>query len=139
MSKSKRFIYRDSSIRPKNGRDISFTSEMLAIFQINYAARNTQTPEQRKRLCEIFGFMVKLANKYLPPKQRKIFYSVWIRSGGKMKEGILEYSRKTGENHITNYYNYYKAVKNLKIVISKIGYDKFIIDYIREEPLNNEN
>lgn len=132
MTRTKRFVYRDIGIRPKNSYELSFPTEMLAMFQIKHNALNTQSPECRRRVCEVFGFMIKLANKYLPPKQRKIFYSVWVRSGGKMKDGILEYSRKTGENYITNYYNYYKAVKNLKQVIAKVGYDQFIMEYIKE-------
>lgn len=139
MARSKRFTFRDTSIRPKYGCELTFPADMLAMFQLKRSATLTQTPDQRKRVCEIFGFMIKLANKYLPPKQRKIFYSVWVRSGGKMKEGILEYSRKTGENYITNYYNYYKAVKNLKNVMAKVGYDKFVIEYIKEGSMFHED
>lgn len=139
MTRTRRFVYRDNGIRPKNSYELAFPDEMLAMFQFKHAARNTQTPECRKRVCEVFGFMVKLANNYLPPKQRKIFYSVWVRSGGKMKDGILEYSRKTGENYITNYYNYYKAVKNLKQVITKVGFDKMMLDYIHDANIVEEN
>lgn len=133
MARTKKFVYRDIGIRPKNSYELSFPPDMLAMFQLKNDARNTETPEHRRRVCDVFGFMIKIAMKYLPPKQRKIFYSVWVRSGGKMKEGILEYSRKTGENYITNYYNYYKAVKNLKKVMTKIGFDKFIIEYLHED------
>ncbi len=131
MTRSRRFVYRDNGIRPKNSCELAFPPEMLAMFQL----KNTtvaQSPETRRRVCEVFGFMVKLANRYLPPKQRKIFYSVWVRSRGKMRDGILEYSRKTGEHHITNYCNYYKAVKHLRQVIVKVGFDKLILEYVRE-------
>jgi len=139
MTRTRKFVYRDIGIRPKNSCEISFLPEMMVAFQLKYKELNTQSPELRKRICEIFGFMIKLAMKYLPPKQRKLFYSVWVRSGGKMKDGILEYSRKTGENYITNYINYYKAVKNLKQVMTKIGYDRFAIEYIKEGSITHEN
>ena len=139
MTKQRKFVYHDFGISPRNSRELTFPNEMIAIFQLKNQASNTQTPEQRRRICAVFGFVIKLAMKYLPPKQRKIFYSVWVRSGGKMKEGILEYSRKTGENYITNYYNYYKAVKNLKKVITKVGYDKFIREYLTDAAMFHEN
>jgi hypothetical protein len=139
MTRTKKFVYRDMGVRPKNSYEMSFPSDMLALFQLKYKAQNPTDPEMRRRVCDIFGFMIKLAMKYLPPKQRKVFYSVWVRSGGKKKEGILEFSRKTGENYITNYLNYYKAVKNLKKVITKIGYDRFIIEYLQEGSMFHED
>lgn len=132
MKKTRRFIYRDRGIRPKNSYELAFSDDMLAMFQLKYKARNPDNPEYRRRVCQVFSFMIKLANKYLPPKQRQIFYSVWVRSAGKMQEGILEFSRKTGENYISNYCNYYKAIKNLQTTMAKIGYDKFILEYLKE-------
>jgi hypothetical protein len=135
MTKARKHGGRGFTIRPKNSVEVTFTSEMLNMFQIRNSELNLQSQEARKKVCKVFGFIIKLSTKYLPPKQRKIFYSVWVRSGGKMKDGILEYSRKTGENYITNYYNYYKAVKNLKKVLEKVGYDKFIIEYLRDDSM----
>ena len=132
MTKPRRFIYRDRGIRPKNSYELSFSNEMLAMFQLKHKARNPANPEHRRRVCQIFGLIIKLANRYLPPKQRQVFYSVWVRSSGKMQEGILEFSRKNGENYITNYCNYYKALTSLKNIMAKIGYDNFIIEYLRE-------
>ena len=132
------FVYRDISIRPKNGREISFIPEMLAEFMANNAETNTQTPEQRRRVCEIFGFTMKLANKYLPPKQRKVFYSVWARSAGKQKEGIMGYSKLVGDCFTSNYCSYYKAVKNVRRVLTKTGFDRLMLAYLKEGRLIHE-
>jgi hypothetical protein len=137
--RAKKFLYKDQGIRQQGSYEMAFSPEMLALFQLKYAAYKNPSPEYRKRVCEIFGFIIMMAMKYLPPKQRKIFYSVWVRSGGKMKDGILEYSRKTGENHITNYYNYYKAVQNVKTVLTKVGYNSFISGYLTEGANENED
>jgi len=129
--RTKRFVYKDIGIRPKNSCELSFDPDMIALLQAKYAPAAPLSPEYRRRVCDVFGLIISLALKYLPPKQRKIFYSVWVRSGGKMRDGILEYSRKVGECYITNYCNYYKAVKNVKLIIDNIGYGDFFIDYIR--------
>ena len=137
--KTRAFIYKDQGIRQKNSYEMAFAPDMMALFQLKFSAYKNPSPEHRHRVCEIFGFIVCMAMRYLPPKQRKIFYSVWVRSGGKMKDGILEYSRKTGENYITNYYNYYKAVKNVKTVLTKVGFDTFISDYLRGADQDEES
>lgn len=125
------FIYRDRN-RPKNCFELPFSDELIAFFDLKNIDFKPQSQEQRRRICNVFGFIIKLATKYLPPKQRKVFYSVWVRNGGKMKEGIMEYSRKNNENYVSNYGTYYKSVKSLRQVIMKIGYDKFINEYLAE-------
>ena len=138
MPKNHNFIYHDVSIRPKNGREITFIPAMLADFMAKNAETDTQTPEERRRVCEVFAFMMKLAMKYLPPKQRKIFYSVWARSEGKMKEGIMSHSKLVGDCFTSNYCSYYKAVKNLKRMLARTGFDELIIDYLKEGRLIHE-
>jgi hypothetical protein len=129
--RTKKFIYKDMGIRPKNSYEMAFDPDMLALLQMKYASDVVISPEYRQRVCDVFGLIISIAMKYLPPKQRKIFYSVWVRSGGKMKEGVLEYSRKVGESYITNYCNYYKAIKNVKSIMVRIGYDDYVLEYIR--------
>lgn len=130
--------YRDKGIRGKGSYEVSFTPEMLAMFQLKNTFQNP-SPEYRQRVCEIFGFVIALALRYLPPKQRKIFYSVWVRSGGKVKDGILEYSRKTGQNYITNYCNYYKSVNNIKIILDTVGYGTYVTEYLKREEVDEDN
>jgi hypothetical protein len=139
MTHTKKFVYKDMGIRPKNSREFSYPDEMLQLLQIKYRSMNTQSPECRKRICEVFGFVVKMGLKYLPPKQRTVFYSVWIRSGGKMKEGVMEYSRKTNKNYVTSYGNYYKSIHNLKNILAKAGFDKLIEKHLEEVRDVHEN
>jgi len=93
----------------------------------------TEIDEQHKiRAHKAARFVIKLALRYLPPKQRKVFYSVWCRSGGMLSAGVMSYSRRLGQSHFTNYTNYRKSLASLKSILNKTGYGNFIITYIKE-------
>lgn len=99
-------------------------------------AKESDTPgssdsaERHKRAGDVFNFLIKTALRILPPKQREIFYSVWVRSGGKMNKGIMEFSRRTGRSHYTSYNNYYKSLASLQNYLTRTGYAEYIIEYL---------
>ena len=97
---------------------------------INHSCENSE--EYKLRLYHAARFVIKVALKYLPPKQRRIFYSVWCKSDGKRSKGVFGFSRKLGKSHFTNYINYRKAMENLKFIFEKSGYGKYLIMYIKE-------
>lgn len=123
--------YRDMGIRPKGSPEIGFDPDILVQLCGADEADEGHNEERRKRTTAVFNFIVKIALKILPPKQRKIFYSVWVRSGGNLSKGVMEFSRKTRQSHYTNYNNIYKAVHSLKNYLAKSGYEKMIIDYLQ--------
>ena len=97
----------------------------------NFVERAAGQHTRSHRVGEVFAFIIKKAlTGVLPPKQRKIFYSVWVRSRGSMKHGIMELSRRTGQSHYTSYNNYYKAVHSIQVWLDKSGYAEHIIDYL---------
>jgi hypothetical protein len=89
--------------------------------------------DRSMRAYNVARFIMKLAMRYLPPKQRKIFYSVWCRSNGKLKSGVMEFSRRTGQSRWTNYNNYKKAMTSIKNILEKTGYGPFLVRYMKGE------
>lgn len=135
MKKRSNKVYRggasiDYNCRPKGSREISFDPSIMehiagSITHIDH------DPDYSLRMCNVTRFVIKTALKYLPPKQRKIFYSVWCRSDGRLSMGIMDFSRRTGQSHFTNYNNYRKALNNIKVIMVKTGYEDYLISYLR--------
>lgn len=88
---------------------------------------------KRDRRIVAGKILMKIAFKYLKPKQKKIFYSVWCKHGGDKKKGIMEYSRKTKEVYITNYINYNLAINSLRRILKKTRYYNILEEFIGEE------
>ena len=95
------------------------------------AQQTKDTTERRERVTKVHGFILKIALDILPKKQREIFYSVWVRSGGKLNLGIMEFSRRIKRSHFTAYNNYYKALNSLKTYLDRTGYAEHIVDYLK--------
>lgn len=127
--------YKDFGIRPRGSPEIAVDPFILMqVLDEEAMSRNEESCAARHaRASEVFKFLVKTALKILPPKQREIFYSVWVRSGGKMNKGIMEFSRRTGRSHYTSYNNYYKSLNSLQSYLKRTGYDMHIIEYLRGE------
>ena len=122
--------FRDYGIRPKGSPEVPFDPNVLA--QMIAAQGDPKVSRARKeRVAKVYRFMLKVALTILPPEQRKIFYSVWVRSDGKLNKGVMEYSRKVRKSHFTSYNNYYKAVTSLRQHLEKTGYEKYLIEYLR--------
>jgi hypothetical protein len=90
-----------------------------------------EAAERHTRAIEVFNFLIKTALRILPPKQREIFYSVWVRSGGKMNKGIMDLARRTGKSHYTLYNNAYKSYASLQNYLKRTGYDVHILEYLK--------
>jgi hypothetical protein len=86
---------------------------------------------RKERVAKVFNFIIKTAMTVLPPKQRRIFYSVWVRSEGKPSKGIMDLSRKTNSSHFTLYNNYYKSFNSIKNYLIKTGIEEQIIKYLK--------
>lgn len=127
--------YRDWGIRPKGSPEIACDPFILMqVLDEEAMERNEENIAARHaRAAEVFKFLVKTALRILPPKQREIFYSVWVRSGGKMNKGIMEFSRRTGRSHYTSYNNFYKAINSLQSYLKRTGYDVYIVAYLHGE------
>ena len=124
--RNKRWI--DYKIRPKGSCEVAY--DPFLIMTMRDEKMRDHDPERAKRASRTFNFIIKIALKILPPKQREIFYSVWVRSGGKMSKGVMEFSRKNGKSHYTAYNNLYKAMSNLRIFLDRSGYGDQLIKYI---------
>lgn len=132
--RKKKQKYRDYSIRPNGSFEVPYDINILErlLGGKEHVEENREVTEESKaRMFKAARFVIKVALKYLPPKQRRIFYSVWCRSDGKRSRGILDFSRRLGQSHFTNYINYRKAMENLKFIMDRSGYGKFVIMYIR--------
>ena len=101
--------------------------DLVARGAIERAARDHN---RRDRVIEIYNFIIKKALEILPPKQRKVFYSVWVRSGGNKKKGIMEYSRRIGQSHSSNYNNINKSLISVQKWLQKSGYGNILIEYL---------
>lgn len=125
--------YRDYGIRPRGSPEVACDPFiMMQLIDSEAATENVQERAARhSRSIEVYNFLVKTAMKILPPKQREIFYSVWVRSGGRMNKGIMEFSRRTGRSHYTSYNNYYKSTASLQSYLKRTGYDVFILEYLQ--------
>lgn len=122
--------FRDYGIRPKGSPEVPFDPHILA--QMVAVGDGLKTSRARKeRAAKVYRFLLKIAFNILPPKQRKVFYSVWVRSEGKLNKGVMEYSRKTRQSHFTNYNNYYKAVHSLRQYLDRSGYMDHLVNYLR--------
>ena len=125
------FKFRDYRCRPKGSPEVSY--DPFIIVQMHNDREATKDPERRHRISQVYRFMIKVALIVLPPKQKRIFYSVWIRSGGRLNKGIMELSRRTGKSHYTAYNNYYKAIHGLLEYLEKSGYTNHLVGYINRE------
>lgn len=86
-----------------------------------------------ERVNKIVYFLIKVALKYLPPVQRRTFYFVWCRTQGRLSKTFEAYSNNKHQSYSTSYGNYKKAINNIKIILKKTGYEKYIILYLRNE------
>lgn len=128
MSGQKRF--RDYGIRPKGSPEISYDPFILSQM-VAAAGGHLSSKARKERVAKVFNFLLKTAIEVLPPKQREIFYSVWVRSGGRLSKGVMEFSRKTSKSHFTSYNNYYKAVNSLRVYLDRSGYSEHIVSYLK--------
>lgn len=131
--KAGRFKYKDYGIRPKGSPEIAVDPFILmqVVQQGQESGNAEENAARHSRAVEVFNFLVKTALRILPPKQREIFYSVWVRSGGRMNKGIMEFSRRTGGSHYTAYNNYYKSVASLQNYLLRTGYSEHIVEYLQ--------
>lgn len=121
-----RFI--DYRIRPKGSCEVAY--DPFLIVSMAEQAKRTGDKGRAKRVAKVYNFILKTALEILPPKQRKIFYSVWVHSGGKMSKGVMEFSRKTGQSHYTNYNNAYKSFSTIRKYLDENGYSEYLIEYL---------
>ena len=128
MASRRRF--KEYGIRPKGSPEVGFDPFVLTQLQAAISDKRSPDREQRNRVAKVFNFIIKTALVVLPPQQRKIFYSVWVRSDGKMSKGVMEYSRKMRKNHFTEYNNFYKASASLKKYLDNTGYTEKLIAYL---------
>jgi len=125
-------IFRDYGIRPRGSYEIAV--DPLILIQASSKNGNGKLNHARRlRSSEVYGFIVKLALRILPPEQRKIFYSVWVRSGGRMNRGVMEYSRRISKSHFTSYNNYYKAIASIQTYLKRTGYGEHVLQYLHGE------
>lgn len=132
MARKLNKVYRDYSIRPLGSMEVSFDPTVLEKI-ISERSREVVAYDlaSHHRACSVANFIIKLAMQYLPPKQRKVFFSVWCRSSGKLSKGVMEFSRNTKQSHWTNYNNYKKALHSLKNLLRKTGYGDHLIEYLK--------
>lgn len=121
-----RFV--DYKIRPKGSPEVAY--DPFLIIQMFEAAQREEDKGRAARVIKVYNLILKIGLEILPPKQRKIFYSVWVRSNGKLSKGIMEFSRKTGQSHYTNYNNFYKAMNSITAYLDKAGYTDPLIEYL---------
>ena len=112
--------------------EVSFDPMVLEKI-IGEGGREDTLDEQcrRHKAHNVAKFVIRLAMMYLPPKQRKVFFSVWCRSGGKLNKGVMDFSRKTGQSHFTNYNNYRKAMNSIRGILEKTGYGEYLVKYMK--------
>jgi hypothetical protein len=72
-----------------------------------------------------FYFIIKLAIKYLTPKQKKIFLNIWLYNCGEKKI-------KKDKKYYLNWILYKMALKNLKRIIIETPYYKYLERYLNE-------
>lgn len=127
--------YKDFGIRPRGSPEIACDPFILMqVLDEEAADRNEESVAARHaRASEVFKFLIKTALRILPPKQREIFYSIWVRNGGKMNKGVMDFARRTGRSHYTCYNNAYKAYSSLQLYLKRTGYDVYIIEYLKGE------
>lgn len=126
-----RVKFRDYSIRPKGSPEVPYDPLILSHMILSRAQQQRDASVRRERVTKVHGFILKIALEILPKKQREIFYSVWVRSGGKLNLGIMEFSRRIKRSHFTAYNNYYKSLNSLKNYLERSGYMEHIIDYLK--------
>lgn len=123
--------FRDYGIRPKGSPEISYDPFILVQMLADQQPGTKISKQRQERVAKVFNFLMKTALEILPPKQRKVFYSVWVRSEGKLNKGVMEFSRKTRQSHFTNYNNFYKACTSLRNYLEKTGHTDHIIAYLK--------
>ena len=121
-------VFYDYGIRPKGSQEIAVDPVILA--SIAGAARRHGHSARRLRAAEVAAFIIRVALEILPPKQRKVFYSVWVRSGGNMAKGVMEFSRRTCQSHYSNYNNAYTAFKSVQDYLKQTGYEELLLSYL---------
>ena len=122
--------FRDWGIRPKGSYEIAVDPCILMQVSARHARDKAASKARSVRASDVFKLIVKIALEILPPEQRRIFYSVWVRSGGRMNKGVMEYSRKIKKSHFTSYNNYYKALASIQDYLRKSGYEDQLIKYL---------
>ena len=129
-----RFV--DYRVRMKGSPEVAY--DPFIIMEMYAASKRAVDTKRATRCAKVYAFIVKTALKILPPKQKEIFYSVWVRSGGRLNKGIMEFSRKTGGSHFTAYNNYYKSMNSVKNYLEKSGYAEHLVSYLLEKDSSEE-
>lgn len=129
-----RFV--DYRVRMKGSPEVAY--DPFIIMEMYAASKKDVDTQRATRCAKVYAFIVKTALKILPPKQKQIFYSVWVRSGGRLNKGIMEFSRKTGGSHFTAYNNFYKAMSSIRTYLDKSGYAEHLVAYLLEKTPDDE-
>jgi hypothetical protein len=129
----KKHSFRDRGIRPRGSPEIAYDPFILVQMLEEQQQSREGSKKRRERVANVFNFILKIAMEILPPKQRELFYSIWGKHGGKMSKGVMEYSRKKGQSHYSNYNSTYKSFESLRRYLDKSGYTDHILSYLRGE------
>jgi hypothetical protein len=121
----------DYGIRPRGSPELSYDPFIMSQMLATQGEQQLSSKVRKERVAKVFNFILKTALTILPPKQRKIFYSVWVRSEGKMNKGVMDFARKTGRSHYTFYNNLYKSQTSVRNYLDKTGYTDQIIKYLK--------
>lgn len=123
--------FRDYGIRQKGSVEYAFDPIILMQLVEQRAIEMAAAHHSRhERAIEVYNFIIKKALKILPPKQRKIFFSLWVRSGGSKKKGIMDYSRRIGQSPYSNYNSETKSTISLIKWLKKTGYYDVLLRYL---------
>ena len=124
-----RFI--DYRIRGKGSPEVAW--DPVLILDLYAASKKDIDKKRAMRCAKVYAFIVITAMKILPPVQKTLFYSVWVRSGGSLRKGIMDYSRKTGKNSFSSYNSFYKSVASVKRYLEESGYAEHLCSYLLEK------
>jgi len=86
---------------------------------------NDEYKNYNKSKINSFYFIIKLAIKYLTPKQKKIFLNIWLYNCGEKKI-------KKNKKYYLNWILYKMALKNIKKIITETPYSKYLERYLNE-------
>lgn len=129
-----RFV--DYRVRMKGSPEVAY--DPFIIMEMYSASKKDVDKKRAEKCARVYAFIVQTALRILPPKQKEIFYSVWVRNGGDMKKGVMEFSRKRGKSHFTSYNNFYKCVSSLKKYLEESGYAEHLVAYLLEDSGDDE-
>jgi len=121
-------VFYDYGVRPKGSPEIAVDPVILE--SVAGVDRRHGHSARRLRTAQVAAFIIRVAMEILPPKQRKVFYSVWGRSGGSMAKGIMEFSRRIGQSHYSNYNSAYKSYKSVQEYLKNSGYEELLLSYL---------